>query len=586
MAATSEPRLKITYATLRNDNEQLHASYDAGLATARGELGATHGLFINGEWRPATDTFEKRSPIDGSLVGHFAKGTRQDVRDAIAAARTAAPHWAGTPWRERVAIMRRMADLISERQMELAALMAIEVGKNRLEALGDVEETADLIRYYCDQFEANEGFDHAMGNLGDATVHTRSVLKPHGVWAVISPFNFPMALSGGPAGGALVAGNTVVYKPSSDAPLCGVKLAEIADLAGLPRGVFNMVSGPGAVVGAELQENEGIDGLLFTGSFEIGFNHVFKDVQPALSQNRSSSRWAARTRPSSARRRTSKRRPKASMRSAFGYGGQKCSACSRVYVEAPVYDAFLEQLVAKTKAITIGDPTDRKNWLGPLVNAKALAKYEAAVAEARRDGRILCGGEWLSGSAYPSDLYVAPTIVADLPPEHRIWRDELFVPLVAVASVRVAGRGHRAGQRHDLRPDGRLLQRGPRGDRALRGGDRGRRHLHQPARRRHHGRVARASSRSAAGRARAPPARPRAASTTSSSSCASSRRPWSTDRRRKADAASESTARRFRPSRVRLWSWSRTGLLPSVRDHREAVSQCAFLGLCSWSRPR
>ena len=166
------------------------------------------------------------------------------MRDAIAAARAAAPDWAGTPWRERVAIMRRMADLISERQMELAALMAIEVGKNRLEALGDVEETADLIRYYCDQFDANEGFDHAMGNLGDATVHTRSVLKPHGVWAVISPFNFPMALSGGPAGGALVAGNAVVYKPSSDAPLCGVKLAKIADRAGLPRGVFNMVTGP------------------------------------------------------------------------------------------------------------------------------------------------------------------------------------------------------------------------------------------------------------------------------------------------------------------------------------------------------
>jgi 1-pyrroline-5-carboxylate dehydrogenase len=432
MTATSEPRLKITYATLRNDNEQLHASYDAGLATARGELGGTHGLFINGEWRPAGETFEKRSPIDGSLVGRFAKGTRQDVRDAIAAARAAAPGWARTPCRERIAIMRRMADLISERQMELAALMAIEVGKNRLEALGDVEETADLIRYYCDQLEANDGFDHAMGNLGDTTVHTRSVLKPHGVWAVISPFNFPMALSGGPSGGALVAGNAVVYKPSSDAPLCGVKLTEIADLAGLPHGVFNMVSGPGATVGAELQENPGVDGLLFTGSFEIGFNQVFRTFSkrfpmpvivemggknPAIVSARADLEEAA----------------EGVMRSAFGYGGQKCSACSRVYVEAPVYEAFLKQLVAKTKAITIGDPTDRKNWLGPLVNAKALAKYEAAVADARRDGRILYGGEWLSGPAYPSTLYVAPTIVVDLPSEHRIWRDELFVPLVAVA---------------------------------------------------------------------------------------------------------------------------------------------------------
>jgi 1-pyrroline-5-carboxylate dehydrogenase len=433
MTATSEPRLKITYATLRNDNEQLHASYDAGLSTARAELGGTHGIYVNGEWRPAKETFEKRSPIDGALVGHFAKGTRQDARDAIAAARAAAPGWARTPWTERVAIMRHMADLISERQMELAALMAIEVGKNRLEALGDVEETADLIRYYCDQFVANDGFDHPMGNLGDTTVHTRSVLKPHGVWAVISPFNFPMALSGGPSGGALVAGNAVVYKPSSDSPLCGVKLAEIADQAGLPRGVFNMVTGPGPVVGAELQENPGIDGLLFTGSFEIGFNSVFKTFskrfpQPVVVE------MGGKNPAIVSKNADLEEAAEGIVRSAFGYGGQKCSACSRVYVEEAVYAPLLEQLVAKTRALAIGDPTDRKIWLGPLVNAKALAKYETAVAEAKRDGKILIGGEKLAGM--PSDLFVAPTIVTDLPADHRIWRDELFVPLIAVAPVK------------------------------------------------------------------------------------------------------------------------------------------------------
>ena len=246
--------------------------------------------------------------------------------------------------------MRRIADLISERQMELAALMAIEVGKNRLEALGDVEETADLIRYYCDQLEANDGFDHPMGNLGDATVHTRSVLKPYGVWAIISPFNFPMASSGGPAGGALVAGNTVVYKPSSDAPLCGVKLAEIASWPACRAASSTWSAGPGATVGAELQENEGVDGLLFTGSYEVGFNGVFSDVQPGATPSRSSSRWAARTRPSSAPHADLDEAAEGVMRSAFGYGGQKCSACSRVYVQAPVYEAFLEALVAKTKA--------------------------------------------------------------------------------------------------------------------------------------------------------------------------------------------------------------------------------------------
>jgi len=211
-----------------------------------------------------------------------------------------------------------------------------------------------------------------------------------------------------------------------------VKLAEIANLAGLPRGVFNMVSGPGATVGAELQENEGVDGLLFTGSYEIGYNGVFKTFSklypkpvivemggknPAIVSAQADLEEAA----------------EGVMRSAFGFAGQKCSACSRVYVQAPVYDAFLEALVAKTRAISIGDPTDRKVWLGPLVNAKAKAKYEAAVAEAKRDGRILAGGELLPG--HGTDLYVAPTIVADLPADHRIWREELFVPLVAVAKV-------------------------------------------------------------------------------------------------------------------------------------------------------
>ena len=155
-------------------------------------LGKNHRNLVGGVERDGEGTFEKHSPIDGSLVGTFAKGTRLDVQDAIAAARKAFPAWSARPWQERVAILRRVADIISERQMLYAALVSIEVGKNRLEALGDVEETADLIRWSCDMVEQNGGFDHPMGNLGDESVHTRSVLKPYGVWAIISPFNFPI----------------------------------------------------------------------------------------------------------------------------------------------------------------------------------------------------------------------------------------------------------------------------------------------------------------------------------------------------------------------------------------------------------
>ena len=427
------PRLKITYATLRNDNDELHAQFEKGLAEARGMLGKSHRNVVNGIERDGDGTFEKRSPIDRSLVGTFARGTRVDVQDAIAAARAAFPAWSARPWQERVAILRRVADVISERQMTFAALLAIEVGKNRLEALGDVEETADLIRWSCDMVEQNGGFDHTMGNLGDAAVHTRSVLKPYGVWAIISPFNFPFALSGGPAGGALVAGNTVVYKPSSDAPLSGVCLMQAMRDGGIPNGVFNMVAGPGESVGAELQQNDGVDGILFTGSFEVGFDlykHFAKRFpkpvivemggkNPAIVSKTADLDEAA----------------EGVMRAAFGFSGQKCSANSRVYVERPVYEQFTQLLADKTKAIAVGDPVERQNWMGPVINERALARYENAVSEARHDGRVVAGGERLTDNNLGEGYFVAPTVVADLPRDHRLFKDELFLPFVAIAPV-------------------------------------------------------------------------------------------------------------------------------------------------------
>jgi 1-pyrroline-5-carboxylate dehydrogenase len=433
MTTEATPRIKITYATLRNDNDELHGAFDRGLEVARGRLGASHPNLIGGAWRDGDGTFEKRSPIDQTLVGTFARGTRRDVQDAIAAARGASPAWSRRPWQERVALLRKAADLISERQMVLAALMAIEVGKNRLEALGDVEETADLIRWSCDMMERNEGFDHPMGNLGDAAVHTRSVLKPLGVWGVISPFNFPMALSGGPSGGALVAGNTVVYKPSSDAPLTGAHLAEIFHDAGLPAGVFNMVMGPGETVGAEIQENDGVDGILFTGSFEVGFN-LYKNFsrrypKPAIIE------MGGKNPAIVARSADLEKAAEGVMRAAFGFGGQKCSANSRVYVERPVLEPFLDQLVAKTQAITIGDPLQKQNWLGPVINQRAVDRYDAAVADARRDGRVIVGGEHATGDGLDQGTFVEPTVAIDLPVDHRLFRDELFVPFTVVAAV-------------------------------------------------------------------------------------------------------------------------------------------------------
>ena len=433
MTTESRPRIKITYATLRNDNEELHAQFDAGAEKVRSILGEYHRNYVGGEWRDGDGTFEKRTPIDQSVMGTFARGTRQDVRDAVAAARVAFLDWGRRPWQERIALLRRAADRISERQMEFGALLAMEVGKNRLEALGDVEETADLIRWSCDMVEKNHGFDDVMGNLGDATVHTRSILKPYGVWGVISPFNFPFALSGGPAGGALAAGNTVVYKPSSDAPLSGSLLTQCFIDAGLPPGVFNLVMGRGEDVGDELQNNPGVDGIIFTGSFEVGFG-LYKNFakvfpKPVIVE------MGGKNPAIVSRKADLEEAAEGVMRASFGFSGQKCSANSRVYVERPVNDEFLRQLVAKTEAITIGDPVKRENWLGPVIDARAVARYEQAVREARERGRIAIGGERVTENGLDKGFFVAPTVVTDLPEDDRLLRDELFLPFVAVAAV-------------------------------------------------------------------------------------------------------------------------------------------------------
>jgi 1-pyrroline-5-carboxylate dehydrogenase len=432
--ATSTPRMKITYATLSADNEELQSAFDAAVERVRPALGASYPMLIGGEERRKAAEFEDRSPIDREIVvSRFPVGDRQDVQDAIAAARAAFPAWRDAGWRRRIELLRAAADLISERQFELAALMAFEVGKNRLEALGDVEETADLLRYYSDQMERNEGFVKPMGSLSPSE-HTRSVLKPHGVWAVISPFNFPMALAGGPAGGALVAGNTVVLKPSSDAPLMAYKFGEALRDAGVPAGVFNLVTGPGESVGAELQENPGIDGLVFTGSYEVGmklYTSFTRDFPRPIITEMGGKNPAIVTASADL-----DEAAEGVMRSAFGFDGQKCSANSRVYVERSVARPFVDKLVERARAIAVGDPTSRDSWMGPVINERALAKFTGAVEEAKRDGgTIEAGGEVLRDAGTERGFFPTPTVVTGLPLSHRLFHDELFVPFVVIGEV-------------------------------------------------------------------------------------------------------------------------------------------------------
>jgi 1-pyrroline-5-carboxylate dehydrogenase len=326
--------------------------------------------------------------------------------------------------------MRRAAEAIRTHRYELAAIMSIEIGKNRMEALGDAEESADLIDYYADQVEANGGYVRPLGKLSP-NERTQDALRPYGVFVVIAPFNFPLALSTGMSAGALLGGNTVVYKPSVQAPLTGAELAAIYAEAGLPAGVFNLLFGSGEKVGEPLIAHPGVDGVAFTGSKDVGMRLLREftagGVYPRPLLGELGGKNAAIVTQSA----DLDMAAEGVMRSAFGLQGQKCSACSRVYVDERVADRFLELLLAKTKAIVIGDPTKREVYLGPVISASAARKYDEAVNHARTAGTVLAGGERLSAAPLDRGNYVAPAI-AKLPLDDELFARELFLPFLAV----------------------------------------------------------------------------------------------------------------------------------------------------------
>ncbi len=433
---TARAQTKITYATMSAERmEDLHRELDRAIERVQSSFGQSYPLIVGGRELRSPGEFEDRSPIDTRiLLGTFQSATREQVREAIAAAREAYPGWSARPWRDRVAVLKRVADRIRARRWELSALMGYEAGKNRLECVGDVEESADLIEYYSQQIEQHNGFETRLGTLGP-NEENFSVLRPYGVWAVISPFNFPLALAAGPAGGALVAGNTVVFKPASATPLLGYKLMEVMAEAGVPSGVFNFITGSGSTAGQELIDNAGVDGIVFTGSKTVGL-HLLRDnasrpiPRPLIIEM--GGKNPAVVMPSA----NLDKATDGVMRSAFGAQGQKCSACSRVYVARPARDEFVRLLVEKTKKIKIGNPLRRDVFLGPVINEDAVKTYERAVAQAGRDGgRILTGGRRLTDGEFAYGYSVEPTLIDGLPANHPLFAEELFVPITVLADV-------------------------------------------------------------------------------------------------------------------------------------------------------
>jgi 1-pyrroline-5-carboxylate dehydrogenase len=433
MTATAPPASKITYTTANVDWDDFHRQFDDALTRIRAQLGRDYPLYIGGEATasavpPIVDT----SPIDTRvMLGTFAAATPEHVHRAVTAAKRAQRAWAATPWRERVATLRRAAGLIRERKFELAAIMSLEVGKSRLESMGDAEESADLIDYYCQQIEDASGFVRPMGRVTVVERNT-DVLRPYGVFACIAPFNFPLALSTGMSAAALVAGNTVVYKPAEETPWTGLKLYEVYRDAGVPPGAFNYLSGTGEETGEALWRHPAVDGVVFTGSKAVGM-HIYQGlsrqwVKPCLLEM--GGKNAALVLDSA----DLDAAAEGVARSAFGLQNQKCSATSRVYVQQSVARPFVERLIERTQALTLGDPTQRDVSFGPVINADATERFARAVTQARREGSILLGGERLRGGIYDRGHFVAPTIAA-LPLSSSLFVEELFVPILAVGEV-------------------------------------------------------------------------------------------------------------------------------------------------------
>ncbi len=430
-------KFRLTYSTMFNPPEDLHTKYDKSLATVKANLGRDHAMMINGQDRFTAEKFEDRSPINTDwLLGTFQKGSAQDARDAIGAAEAAWPKWAGMKWKDRVRLLRKAAANIEKRVFEIGAVMSLEVGKNRMEALGDAQETADLIYYSCDSMERNDGYIKPMGKdpLKGYTSTNVSMLRPYGVWVVISPFNFPFALAGGPSGAALATGNTVVFKPATDTPWTGRLLAECIRDAGIPDGVFNFVTGGGGTVGQALIDDPRVAGITFTGSYDVGMK-IYKQFAGGRYPRPCIAEMGGKNPAIVSKNADLDRAAVGVMRSSFGLQGQKCSACSRVLVEAPVKDKFAAKLVELTNLLTVGDPTRRDVYLGPVINANAYREFGEYTEELSGAGSFLTGGKQMRDGDLGKGFFCAPTIADGVPVDHRLWKREMFLPITMITAV-------------------------------------------------------------------------------------------------------------------------------------------------------
>jgi 1-pyrroline-5-carboxylate dehydrogenase len=393
-------------------------------------LGREHELIIGGRRQKTADKICSVNPArPAQVVGVHQKAGAGEAQMAMNAALHAFATWSRTPVEQRTSVLLRAAEIIRERKLEFSAWLVYEVGKNWAEADADVGETIDFLEFY-----AREALRLAAATPPIQYPGERDELLyiPLGAGAVIPPWNFPLAIMGGMTSASIVAGNTVVLKPSSDAPTIAARFVEVLEEAGLPDGVVNFCPGSGAMFGSAIIEHPRLRFVAFTGSKAVGLeiNQRAACMQPGQI-------WIKRTILEMGGKDAIIVCSDADLdaavegvvASAFGFSGQKCSACSRAIIEAPLYDVFLERLRERVPQLTLGDPAANCN-LGPVINETALRSILGYIETGKKEGRLIAGGH--APETADRGYYIEPTIFADVAPDATIARQEIFGPVLAV----------------------------------------------------------------------------------------------------------------------------------------------------------
>lgn len=404
----------------------------AALAQVRSQFAQEYDLLIAGDRRKSASKLESVNPSrPAEIVGIHQKASEQDARDSVQAAYDYFPSWAQMSMHERAHLLLRVSEIFRERKYEFDAWLVFESGKTWAEAEADVSEAIDFCEYYARQALKLAEPAPVVQLSGE---RSEMVYLPLGVGIIIPPWNFPLAIMVGMTVAALVTGNTVVIKPSSDTPTIAAKFAEVLLQAGFPPQSFSLLIGSGAAIGDILVSHPKTRFISFTGSRDVGLH-----INELASKTPKGQLWIKRVIAEMGgkdaiivdRESNLDQAVLGVLYSAFGYQGQKCSACSRAIVDEAVYDEFLEKLQPQVAALNIGPSEDVKNYLGPVINSRAKENILKYIETGKKEGRLIAGGEAAEGDGY----FIKPTVIADVDPSARIFQEEIFGPVLAITKA-------------------------------------------------------------------------------------------------------------------------------------------------------